>query len=163
MDQTYLLFILLPVCIVFHIIEEFVYPGGFINWYKQYKPEIAESIKPKILAITNILLVLGSINPILNGETYLSVIMWLIFTSIIGYNIYYHVKGVILTKSYSPGIITSLILYLPLTFYGYFYFIGEYKISLSTAFLCFAAGPLMQLILNMNHKRRTRKLTTQKY
>ncbi len=138
-----------------------MYPGGFLTWYKLYKPEIAESIKPKVLAVTNIFLIIGSINPILNGKTNISVILWLIFSSIIGYNIFYHIRGLFLTKKYSPGVITSLILYLPLTVYGYFYFISEYKISIWIVFLCIAAGPFMQLFLNLNHKRRTKKLTSQ--
>jgi hypothetical protein len=161
MDITHLLFILLPVSIVVHIIEEFVFPGGFIRWYKLYKPEIAESIKPKILAITNILLVIGSANSIVNGVNIISVIMWLIFASIIGYNIYYHVKGVILTKVYSPGIISSLILYLPLTLFGYCYFMIKYNISARIIFLCILTGPSMQMILNLNHKRRTKKLSAE--
>ena len=158
MDKTTILFWLLPLSIIMHNIEEFVFPGGFIDWYKRYKPEIKESINPRILTITNILLVLGALNPVLNGENIVGVVSWLAFASIAGMNIFYHLKGTFLTREYSPGLITSIILYLPLTFYGYYYFLSTKQVSWGVAGICSVVGILTQLLLNFNHKRRTRIL-----
>lgn len=158
MNTTTVLFGLLPLSIILHNIEEFVYPGGFLDWYKKYKPEIADSINPKILAITNILLIGGSLNSILNNESVLTIILWLAFASIVGINIFYHIQGSFLTKSYSPGLITSLIVYLPLVIYGYYYFLSTGKITAWIAVLCSLTGILSQILLYYNHKRRVRKM-----
>ena len=32
-----------PLFIILHIVEEFVFPDGFMQWYKSYKPAIASS------------------------------------------------------------------------------------------------------------------------
>ena len=158
MGKTIILFWLLPLCIILHNFEEFVFPGGFIDWYKRYKPEIKKSINPRILAITNILLVFGALNPVLNGENIVGVIAWLAFASIAGINIFFHLKGTFLSREYSPGLITSIILYLPLTFYGYYYFLSTKHVSWVVASACTVVGIFTQLFLNFNHKRRTRIL-----
>lgn len=108
----------LPLCIILHIIEEFVFPGGFMLWYQKYKPAIASSIKPRFLIIVNALLLLVCINPINNVYTYSGIIWWLCIVSILAVNVFFHIKGTIESKMYSPGTITCILLYLPLTIYG---------------------------------------------
>jgi len=158
MNTTSVLFWLLPLSIVLHNVEEFIFPGGFIGWYKRYKPEIADSIRPKILAITNILLIGGSLNPAINAVSEVTIIIWLAFASIVGINIFYHVKGSILSRTYSPGLITSLIVYLPLVVYGYYYFISTGKVPIWIVAICSVTGIASQAFLYYNHKRRVRKL-----
>ena len=34
------------VCALCHIVEEFVLPGGFLTWYKRFRPGYAASITP---------------------------------------------------------------------------------------------------------------------
>ena len=36
-----------------HVCEEFVYPGGFRQWYASYRPEIASSLSVGYLVLVN--------------------------------------------------------------------------------------------------------------
>jgi hypothetical protein len=42
-----------------HIIEEFVFPGGFPDWDRQYRPAFRQSITPRFHVIINGLLLLA--------------------------------------------------------------------------------------------------------
>lgn len=39
-----------------HIGEEFVYPGGFASWDREYRPAIRSSITPRLHLVVNVLL-----------------------------------------------------------------------------------------------------------
>jgi hypothetical protein len=34
--------LILPAAIMLHVTEEFLYPGGFIEWYKEFRPALAD-------------------------------------------------------------------------------------------------------------------------
>ena len=36
-----------------HIFEEFVWPGGFLDWYRRYRPEISASLTPRFVIVVN--------------------------------------------------------------------------------------------------------------
>jgi hypothetical protein len=41
---------------VAHIFEEFVFPGGFMSWYRRYRGPAAASVNPRFLVIINFVL-----------------------------------------------------------------------------------------------------------
>ncbi len=43
--------------VLLHLIEEFVWPGGFAEWYRWYRPERAASVTTGFLVRINVLLV----------------------------------------------------------------------------------------------------------
>src|SRR5262249_5803750 len=46
-----------PLCAAtLHIVEEFVYPGGFAEWDRAYRPAFRESITPRLHVVVNALL-----------------------------------------------------------------------------------------------------------
>jgi hypothetical protein len=55
--------------VALHLIEEFVWPGGFPNWYRWYRPERATSVTTRFLVIVNAVLVALALLPPLLGPT----------------------------------------------------------------------------------------------
>ena len=56
---------LLPLAAILHIIEEFVFPGGFAAWYRNYKVSLAASFTARYLVIVNVILVVLCTLPLL--------------------------------------------------------------------------------------------------
>ena len=158
MESYKILFWILPISVLLHIIEEFIYPGGFLDWDRNYRPGIAKSTHPRFLIIINVLLFAICFNPILSGMTNGGIEWWLSIVSILFVNSYFHVKGVIVLKRYSPGVITSIFIYIPLAIYGYWYFLSSNKVTLITAVLCFSVGIAYQIISSYNPLRRLKNI-----
>lgn len=155
MQTTKILEWLLPVVILLHIFEEFVFPGGFMKWYQTYKPAIASSIRPKFLIIVNVLLVLTALNPINLGFTQEGIICWLCILSVMAVNAWFHVNGTIRSKAFSPGLITSVLLYIPLSLYGNWFFLSTRQVTIGICLLCFLPGIGYHLFSSFNHRRRS--------
>lgn len=69
-----------------HIVEEFVVPGGFLAWYRDYRPERRASITPRFLFVLHAALVLVSVQIGALGATRLGVAGWLTVTALLGWN-----------------------------------------------------------------------------
>jgi hypothetical protein len=158
MEKYEILSIILPIFILLHILEEFVFPGGFMTWDRAYRPEIAKGINPRFLIIVNALLLLICINPITLGFTSGGIKWWLSIVSILFVNSYFHIKGVFVMKRYSPGVITSIVLYIPLTIYGYLYLISTSKVSWISVILCFSVGIAYHLFSSYGPLRKIRNI-----
>ena len=149
---------ILPISVLLHITEEFIFPGGFMDWDREYRPGINESGHKRFLIIINMLLFAICFNPILSGLTNGGIGWWLSIVSILFVNSYFHIKGVIILKRYSPGVITSIFIYIPLTVYGYWYFLSTNQVPFITGILCFSVGIAYQLISTYNPLRRTKNI-----
>jgi hypothetical protein len=134
--------------------QEFVFPGGFMKWYQNYKPSISSSISPKFLIIVNVLLVLTALNPINLGFTYESMVCWLCISSVLLVNAWFHINGTIRSKAFSPGLITSVLLYAPLALYGNWFFLSTGDVSIGICLLCLLPGIGYHLFSSLNHRRR---------
>ena len=161
MEIYEILFWILPVCVLLHITEEFIFPGGFMAWDRNYRPQIAKSITPRFLIIINGLLFAICFNPIFSGLTSGGVEWWLSIVSILFVNSYFHIKGVVILKKYSPGVITSTVIYIPIAIYGNWYFISTGKVTWTTAILCFSVGIAYHLFVSYNPLRRTNNFKQQ--
>jgi len=143
---------------VLHIFEEFVFPGGFRKWYSAYKPDIKKSISKRFLFFINLgLLILcydiGAIreNTISNS---ISVILWLGVMALLAANGIWHLKAVWNSKTYSPGVVTGTVIYIPLAAYGYIYFLQTGAVSIWIAIAAFVVGASYQLWSNLFHSTR---------
>lgn len=137
-----------------HIVEEFFYPGGFTTWYRRYKPERAASITPRFLVIINALLLVlcydvGALGPGPNG-----VALWLGVMALLAANAGWHVVGTIRTRSYSPGLVTGLVCYIPLAVFGYVRFLRSEQASVTTAIVAGLIGASYQLWSDAFHRWR---------
>lgn len=141
-----------------HILEEFVFPGGFKSWWRAYRPETAASVSDRFLIMINLLLVAFSAAVALavqaprgNG-----VAAWLALAALLFSNATFHIIGAIQSRSYSPGMITGTVLYIPIAIYGFAYFLRSGRASATTALVAAIIGGSYHFISFANHRRRTR-------
>src|SRR5215813_11520805 len=101
-----------------HIFEEFAWPGGFADWYRRYKPGRAKSLTPRFLIIINgLLLVLCYDAGALRDRRY-GYELWLAVATLLAGNAVWHIIGTAKTRSYSPGVVTGSLLYIPIAAFG---------------------------------------------
>ena len=106
-----MIFVWLLVAAVLHLIEEYVYPGGFLRWIQSavgFAPNAAEAVVINALFVGLVAAPLFGAGPVLS----LSVPALLLTNGAM------HVIGTIATKRYSPGVITSVLLFFPLGAYA---------------------------------------------
>lgn len=116
-----------------HILEEFVWPGGFLAWYHTYRPQVAASLTPRFVVTVNSLLLgfaalAGALGPTAQG-----VAVWLTVAAITSINGVWHGQATLRGRRYSPGVITGVLLYLPMAIGGYVYFIHSGQASVANA------------------------------
>jgi hypothetical protein len=142
-----------------HICEEFIYPGGFAAWYRRYKPGRIASITPRFLVVVNGLLLIACYDVGVLGPSPSGVALWLTIMALLAANAGWHVVGAVKTHSYSPGLVTGLLLYVPLAVYGYLRFLGSGEASVATAIGAGLLGGSYQIWTDAIHRWRTRRST----
>lgn len=143
-----------------HIFEEFVYPGRFTDWYSRYKPDFKGSITKRFLLLVNAgLLILCYDVGALEASKY-GVLAWLGVMSLLAANGVWHIKGVLATRTYSPGVLTGSLIYVPLAAYGYVYFLQTNQVSIVAAVVAFMIGGSYQLWSNLYHRIRSKSVTS---
>jgi hypothetical protein len=143
-------------CAVLHILEEFAWPGGFAAWYRSYRPYVAASLTTRFLVVMNAILLgvaflLGWMGP--SWSRGLSV--WLILAALLAANAIFHVRGVLTLRRYSPGVVTGVLLYLPLCIWGYWHFIAAGEASWQFATISFIIGASYHIWSDLTHRRRS--------
>ena len=123
-----------------HIFEEFVFPGGFAAWDRRYRPDFQRSITSRFHVIINGLLLVACYDVWALRSRGIGAATWLAVMTLLFTNGIWHVIGSVKTRSYSPGVVTGLLLYVPLTVYGYVYFLRAGQVSASIAVAAFAVG-----------------------
>jgi hypothetical protein len=110
-----------------HIVEEFVYPGGFASWDRGYRPAIESSITPRLHLVVNGLLLAACVSVGISGmpgaaidigglrlrspvPASLSALAWLTLAALLFSNAVFHLVGTFQTKRLSPGVRTGLLL-----------------------------------------------------
>jgi hypothetical protein len=129
-----------PLAVVaLHVTEEFVYPGGFAEWDRSYRPAIRNSITPRLHIIINGALLLACVQVGLlarvgdvEAQT-VGAAAWLTIAALLFSNAVFHVVGTIRTRARSPGVVTAVALYMPLAAVGYWYFVHHGQVSLGMA------------------------------
>jgi hypothetical protein len=146
----------------FHIVEEFVFPGGFRSWWCAYRPETAASVSNRFFILINAVLLVFSVSVALavqapkgNG-----VAAWLALAALLFSNAIFHIVGTIQTKRYSPGVISGIVLYIPIAIYGFVHFLGSGRASIPTALGAAFIGGSYHFIAFANHRRRARAART---
>jgi len=153
----------LAIAAAIHISEEFAFPGGFKTWYLTYKPEIARSVSNRFLVFINTVLMVFSITVALamyfpNGN---GVAAWLTLAALLFSNAIFHIVGAVRTRQYSPGMISGIVLYIPLAIYGFLHFVRSGQASIGTAFFALLIGGSYHFIAYLNHRRRASSVSTE--
>jgi hypothetical protein len=113
------LFLWLPLfAIASHLFEEFVWPGGFAQWYRAYPPGYAATVSARFLVAVNAVFIGLAFLPPLLGKTPRGFAYWAVVAAIAAANGLFHLRATIRTRRYSPGLVTGIGLYLPLAIVG---------------------------------------------
>jgi hypothetical protein len=113
------LFLWLPLlAITAHLTEEFGWPGGFARWYRAYPPGSTAVVTTRFLVLVNAVFVALALVPPLLGPSARAFGYWLVVAAIAGANGLFHLRATLRTRSYSPGVVTGTVLYLPLVIIG---------------------------------------------
>ena len=158
-----------------HIGEEFVYPGGFAAWDREYRPSIRSSITPRLHLVVNALLlaacviigmagmpgaaiVVGGVRLRSAIPASLAVPGWLVLAALLFSNAVFHVVGTWQTKRVSPGVRTGVLLYVPLALVGYWHFIHSGQVAAVAAALSASLGGSYHLWASLAHRWRSQRL-----
>jgi hypothetical protein len=150
--------LLLPIAFGMHVTEEFICPGGFIAWDNIFRPQFidtAGSFYVKVNALPAMAALLIVVAGLISGERYIGLVVptWLTIVTFMSWNAVFHLRGAIRTQSYSPGMVTGLALFFPLTVVGFVYFLYAGLPPL-IAVVSGALAFLVQPILNLAKKSR---------
>lgn len=142
-----------------HVVEEFVWPGGFLAWHRSYRPDIAASITPRFVLIANtVLLTVALWLGVYGAGSEHGISVWLVLAALMAGNALFHLLWTWRTRRYSPGVVTGTLLYLPLCGWGYAHFLMNGAISRGDAITSFALGASYQFWSMWLHRRRGRAL-----
>ncbi|HWN83299.1 MAG TPA: HXXEE domain-containing protein [Candidatus Udaeobacter sp.] len=141
-----------------HIFEEFAFPGGFAAWYRRHRPGIERSITRRFLLIVNGLLLVLCYDVAALHDRPLGVFLWLLVAALLFANGLWHLRASLRTRSYSPGVVTGIVVYLPLALLGYLRFLRTGAVSPARAVLAFAIGASYQFWANLLHHWRAGKV-----
>jgi hypothetical protein len=124
-SQTALIVVwLLPIAFGLHVFEEFGVPGGFVDWSARYRPRWAGAMTQAHLWRANAIGGAAALGVALatfdyaGGFSAFGPYVWLMLLFTLTENDLYHVRGTLESRRYSPGLVTSLLLYFPLTVVG---------------------------------------------
>jgi len=102
-----------------HLFEEYVWPGGFPDWYRRYKPARAHRLtRGFFLAGNSLLLGVCCAVGFLRSMPFIRLV-WLGLAALLATNAIWHLIGSLKTRSYSPGVVTGLVLYVPMAAFGW--------------------------------------------
>jgi hypothetical protein len=122
-----------------HMSEEFLLPGGFLAWYRGYRTDPSR-INPRFLLIVNVVLLAVCCNIALLGPTPLGIAYWLAISALLCSNGIWHAWASYKSRTYSPGVVTGIAVYVPLAIFGYSHFVRSGAASIGIAALACAIG-----------------------
>jgi hypothetical protein len=139
-----------------HLVEEFVFPGGFLAWHRRYRPEHAASITPRFAIVVNGLLLFLLLAIAINGpSSTIGVFQWLTLAALLITNAAFHIRAVINTRAYSPGVVTAAFLYVPLGVYGYYWLLRTGAAPVGMAAVALVLGGSYPFVSIVLHRMRS--------
>jgi len=139
-----------------HILEEFVFPGGFTAWYRRYRVNPSR-VTPRFLVIINAALLIMCADVALIWRTPFGKAYWLAISALLSSNGCWHAWASYKRRAYSPGVITGLTVYLPLAAYGYLEILRSGAASIPTAVIAGMIGSSYQIWSAAYHNRSAKK------
>jgi hypothetical protein len=139
-----------------HLIEEFVWPGGFAAWYRNYPPGANATVTSRFLVMINAIFVALALLPPVLGPTPRGLAFWLVVAAIAATNAIFHIVATVRTRAYSPGVVTGVALYLPLAFVGGAWIIRDRSVAPSTVGQAIIIAVAYQIWSSWNHRRGAR-------
>ncbi len=127
-----------------HVGEEYFFPGGFLQNIRRLYPRYASAFTVLFAVVVNTGFVLLVIIGALVGERFL--VFSLSIAALLFINSLAHLAGTIITRHYQPGVISGLLLYIPLSVTAYLLYFASGRIDISGIFFAALLGLLYQLV-----------------
>lgn len=129
---------------VIHVVEEFGYPGGFLETMRRFSPHFAPLVTARLAVVVNGLFLLLCAAGAIAGDR--SPFLGLSIASLLFFNTLMHIGGSIRAKGYAPGLVSGLLLYLPLSSYAIYLLITSGKLTLTESIAAGLLGVLYQAV-----------------
>ncbi|MGD0546595.1 MAG: HXXEE domain-containing protein [Terracidiphilus sp.] len=136
-----------------HIFEEFVCPGGFKSWCQRYRGVNSAKITPRFLIIINAVLLAACINAA-TADDPIGFAYWIGISAVLASNGVWHLWAAVRSRSYSPGMVTGLIVYLPLAIFGFVHFMSSSLVSRGNAVAALLIGGSYPLWSALFHAKK---------
>lgn len=147
-------FLWLPLAAVAaHLVEEFVWPGGFADWYRRYPPGTTTVVSARFLVAVNAVFATLALLPPLLGASPRGFAIWMVVAAVAGANAVFHLLAVWRTRAWSPGVVTGVVFYLPLAIVGGAYLLRHGLVSAGTFLEAIFIGIIYHLWSARNHRR----------
>ena len=147
----------LPVlCGALHVCEEFVWPGGFSEWFRAYRQENRRSFtRGYAITINGLMLAAGGVLGWMGPGWSRGLSLWLVLAAILAANAFLHIIGTWRTRRYTPGLVTGVLLNLPLGIWGFWHFLGTGEASFQLAATSLVLGASYDIWSNLSHRARS--------
>ena len=142
-----------------HIFEEFVWPGGFPAWYRGYRPNPAR-ITSRFLVIVNVALLAACVNYALAAQTEFGIAALLGISALLCSNGLWHAWASVTTHTVSPGVVTGILLYVPLMVVEYSVYLRAGRLPLWEGALAALIGGSYHVWSALYHRIGVRRATT---
>jgi len=139
------IFVALPIAAAIHIFEEYVFPGGFAEAFRKLLPRAAHLFTLKFHILVNGVFFLLCVISTLIGKT--NLVLSLSIFGLIFANAVLHIRGAIINKGYYPGVISGVVIYIPITVYAYSLFLTSRQLTWIQAGLSFLLGVMYMGVL----------------
>jgi len=127
-----------------HMVEEYFYPGGFMDVMKRFNPRFAPFVTVPMAVIINGLQLVLCVLALIVGRNMLT--FSISVAALLFINGLAHILGSVRGKGYEPGVFTGVLLYLPLSVYAYYAFIGSGQLALNQVFVTVVLGLFYQAV-----------------
>ena len=140
-----LVFIALPIAAAIHIIEEYVFPGGFVEAFSRLLPRASHLFTLRFHIVVNVVFFLLCLISALIGKA--NLVLSLSIFGLIFANAVLHIRGAIINKRYYPGVISGVFIYIPITVYAYSVFLSSRQLTWLQAGVSFLLGVMYMGVL----------------
>jgi hypothetical protein len=129
---------------VLHVLEEYFYPGGFPDFMKKMSPSFAPFVTTGFAIVINGLFLVLCILAAVVGRN--NLVFSLSVASLLISNGMIHLMDSLRARRYAPGLITGLLLYIPLGTMAYIFFWGSGELSIMQGILSILFGLAYQVV-----------------
>jgi hypothetical protein len=133
--------ILLTIAAMLHVTEEFLFPGGFPEWYvRLVPPKTVKKSNTGFLVWINTFMMCACAFALYFGSTLHGYTVWYYVSAIAAANACFHIWGVAKLKAYSPGVVTGTLLYIPIFVIGTMQLVGSGELPIYKAIVAITVG-----------------------
>ncbi len=129
---------------ILHVGEEYFYPGGFMDFMKRFNPAFAPLVTARMAIIVNGLQLVLCVIAMIVGRS--ALVFSMSAAGLLFINGIIHIGGCIREKGYAPGVVTAVLIYLPLSLYAYSYFLNSGQLSLNGLLVSGGLAVLYQIV-----------------